>query len=158
MCTSRSCFGEDGDKGFIDVEIDIKKKTYSLKRIKNKYAPVYLNVKLSEIYSDEISEVIDSIQQIQQEVQEVRLEVDMDLTEKVEADIALIREHFGSSFKIRLTRIRRKKPEEDIPPEVVKILREKVDIKQTITSLIKQSHPEVNLTSEEVGKIISKEG
>ena len=159
-CSSftRFCFGEEESKGFIDVKVNPDDNSYKVKRIINEDAPEYKTVNLSEIYNPDITRLAKKVSKIVENTFSVRINLDMDETngEEVLSNIAVLREHFGNTVKFKVMRIKDKKQEEEIPEEVVNILRQKVDVKQMITDLINQKYPDLNITLDDVMRIISK--
>ena len=157
---SRFCFGEEEPKGFVEVSIDLDDESYELRRIENTKAPTYKTIPLSSIHkgdgTDDLDKIMLSIKDLQKKFDHVRLEIDVEASERLTTDVALIRETFGSSLKIKITRIRQKNIEEQIPDEVVKILHTKTDVKQTITELVKQNYPDMSISEEYVGYVIGK--
>ena len=152
---NRFAFGEEEDKGFIEVDIDLDSSTYELYRIQNTCAPTFKTIKFSKVFEGDIEKALLKVKKLEDKYDNLRIEIDMELDEKVNTAVAVMRESFPK-VKLKLTRIRKKKIEDTLPEQVVQILKDKADVKQTITELIKQNHPEVVVTEEYVGMVISK--
>ncbi len=94
---SRWKFGEEADKGFMSFVVDDNGE-YEVKFVKNKYAPLYETIDLSDITDEEdLKAKIQDIETYKKEnnIKNLRITIDKNLNEGIDTD--LIKKYFSSN-------------------------------------------------------------
>lgn len=155
---SRSCFGDEGRKGWAILEYDPGDGEHRMDRRENPDAPLFDTVRLSEVYSpgDDLAEVSARLSEAA-EGRSLRIVVDVEETDAIAADVAVIRESVAGAIRIDRSRaplVSAGEPEEweDLPdPED-----DGRPVHEVVADYVNARDPSLGITPERVLEITSE--
>jgi len=156
---TRWCFGEEKAKGWIQLSYDPEDGSHSIKRIKNKLAPTYDTIKLSDIWDGEspVEDLVNELNDLKDN-KNLRVKNDIDRNEETKATLAVLREHFAddNTLKIdnsgQMTMEKIKSAEDNF--EFVK--EEGIEPHIAIQKFIAVVNPKLDITEDDILEIITK--
>lgn len=108
---SRMAHGEEEPKGWRWLEYNLETTQYEVEFVENTDAPLYVTVPLSAVYKEgqDMQSSINKLQRhiLKNSISNLRVKVDLELSDTVAGDLNILREHFSSShsdFKVQIDR------------------------------------------------------
>jgi len=100
---AREAHGEEKAKGWTKIYYDTDDKSFELERVENEDALLFTTIKLSNVYDNEltIKENIKAIKKKLKHIDNLRIKIDIE-DDKVNSDIAIIKEHFSNDGSLKL--------------------------------------------------------
>lgn len=124
---TRTCFGEEKPKGFLEVFYDTETLKCTTKFIENEDAPIYITFRVEELDGETLEDKMKLLNELKKEYDHVRV-IAKDIQDE---DVAVMKSLLSKDENLKID-IKRKDLEDTVEPEYMFIINREYDLPTTI--------------------------